>query len=90
MCPYRSIARVGTVCGVYFKPHVLRRTFINLSRTIDVQATEVETLLNHAPGFESASVYDTAVGEERLRPVMQAITNAICVHAQVRKRFVLK
>ena len=84
--PYKSFKYVSGLSGVRCRPHTLRRTFINLATIEEVMAGPDirKALLNHVEGVHDGH-YET-IDEDRLRRVMQAITDQFFKHAGVRRR----
>jgi integrase len=74
--PERSINQVRRVSGIFFKMHMIRRTFINLASHPDVGADEMtlKALVNHVAGDVTYRHYLT-VHTDRIRPVMQKISD---------------
>jgi integrase len=88
--PYKAVKYVSEQSGIRFRPHSLRRTFINLSTIEEVNAPKDVrmVLLNHVEGVHDES-YET-MDEDRLRRVMQAITDQFFLYACVRRRLYAK
>lgn len=75
---YYITAAINKACGVPFKPHGLRRTYINISTHPDIGANElaIKTMLNHTRGDVTHAHYLTP-HIEMLRPIVQGVTNFI-------------
>lgn len=88
--PYKAVKYVSEQSGIRFRPHSLRRTFINLATIEEVNAPKDVrmALLNHVEGVHDEN-YET-MDEDRLRRVMQAITDQFFSHAGVRRRLYAK
>lgn len=75
---YYVTRAINKACGVPFKPHGLRRTYINISTHPDIGANElaIKTMLNHTRGDVTHAHYLTP-HIEMLRPIVQGVTNFV-------------
>lgn len=81
---YRAAKLVTKETGIVFTPHTLRRTFVSLATHPDVGADELEIkgILNHATTSVTWRHY-LRPNPERLRPVIQAVTDLVLREAGV-------
>ena len=74
--PKNQIKRIRKISGVYFNLHDLRRTFITVAESLDINAYALKKLLNHKDQRDVTSGY-IIIDMERLRKPMNKITNYI-------------
>ncbi len=71
-----QIKRVRKTSGIYFSLHDLRRTFITIAESLDINTYALKRLLNHKNQRDVTIGY-IVQSTERLREPMQKITNYI-------------
>ena len=74
--PKKQVERVRKLSSVYFNLHDLRRTFITIAESLDINSYALKQLLNHKDSRDVTSGY-IVIEMERLREPMNKITNYI-------------
>ncbi|MEO1945357.1 MAG: integrase arm-type DNA-binding domain-containing protein [Candidatus Thioglobus sp.] len=74
--PKNQVKRVRKISGVYFNLHDLRRTFITIAESLDINTYALKQLLNHKDQRDVTGGY-IIIDMERLREPMNKITNYI-------------
>jgi integrase len=74
--------RVVAAAGITFSLHDLRRTYITIAESIDIQAYALKRLMNHRAAADVTGGY-IVIGAERLRRPVQQITETILRLADV-------
>lgn len=74
--PKKQVKRVRELSGVYFNLHDLRRTFITIAESLDINTYALKRLLNHKDQRDVTGGY-IITHMERLREPMNKITNYI-------------
>jgi len=74
--PKKQVEKVRKLSGVYFNLHDLRRTFITIAESLDINSYALKQLLNHKDSRDVTSGY-IVIEMERLREPMNKITNYI-------------
>lgn len=72
--PKKQIKRVVDLCGIEFSSHDLRRTFLSVAESIDINYYTLKRLVNHKTDGDVTSGYIT-LDLERIRKPMQSITD---------------
>jgi integrase len=81
--PKRQIKNVIKASGVKFMLHDLRRTFITIAESLDVNHYTLKKLVNHKIGNDVTGGYIVST-VERLREPMQKITDYVLEQAGIR------
>ncbi len=79
--PKKQLDKVRKISGVYFNLHDLRRTFITIAESIDINTYALKKLLNHKDQRDVTGGY-IITDMERLREPMNKITNYILEQVQ--------
>jgi len=74
--PKNQVKRVRRISGVYFNLHDLRRTFITIAESLDINTYALKQLLNHKDQRDVTGGY-IIIDMERLREPMNKITDYI-------------
>lgn len=74
--PKKQLDKVRRISGVYFNLHDLRRTFITIAESLDINTYALKKLLNHKDQRDVTGGY-IITDMERLREPMNKITNYI-------------
>ncbi len=74
--PKKQLDKVRKISGVYFNLHDLRRTFITIAESLDINTYALKRLLNHKDQRDVTGGY-IITDMERLREPMNKITNYI-------------
>ena len=74
--PKKQLDKVRKLSGVYFNLHDLRRTFITIAESLDINTYALKRLLNHKDQRDVTGGY-IITDMERLREPMDKITNYI-------------
>ena len=74
--PKKQVERVRKLSGVYFNLHDLRRTFITIAESLDINTYALKRLLNHKDQRDVTGGY-IITHMKRLREPMDKITNYI-------------
>ncbi|MBT7556666.1 integrase family protein [Candidatus Woesearchaeota archaeon] len=74
--PKKQVERVRKLSGVYFNLHDLRRTFITIAESLDINTYALKRLLNHKDQRDVTGGY-IITDMERLRVPMNKIANYI-------------
>ena len=74
--PKKQLEKVRKISGVYFNLHDLRRTFITIAESLDINTYALKQLLNHKDQRDVTGGY-IITDMERLRKPMNKITNYI-------------
>ena len=74
--PKKQLDKVRKISGVYFNLHDLRRTFITIAESLDINSYALKRLLNHKDQRDVTGGY-IITDMERLREPMNKITNYI-------------
>jgi integrase len=74
--PKNQVKRVRKISGVYFNLHDLRRTFITIAESLDINTYALKQLLNHKDQRDVTGGY-IIIDMERLREPMNKITDYI-------------
>lgn len=74
--PKKQLDKVRKLSGVYFNLHDLRRTFITIAESLDINTYALKRLLNHKDRRDVTGGY-IITDMERLRDPMNKITNYI-------------
>ena len=74
--PKNQVKRVRKISGVYFTLHDLRRTFITIAESLDINTYSLKRLLNHKDQRDVTGGY-IITDMERLRKPMNKITDYI-------------
>ena len=74
--PKKQLDKVRKISGVYFNLHDLRRTFITIAESLDINTYALKQLLNHKDQRDVTGGY-IITDMERLREPMNKITNYI-------------
>ena len=74
--PKKQVKRVRKISGVYFNLHDLRRTFITIAESLDINTYALKRLINHKDQRDVTSGY-IITDMERLREPMNKISNYI-------------
>ena len=74
--PKKQLDKVRKISGVYFNLHDLRRTFITIAESLDINTYALKQLLNHKDQRDVTSGY-IITDMERLREPMNKITDYI-------------
>ena len=76
--PKKQVAKVRTISGLYFNIHDLRRTFITIAESLDIQAYTLKRLIYHKDSRDvTATSYLIMDDIERLRKPMEKISKHI-------------
>lgn len=76
--PKKQVAKVRVISGLYFNIHDLRRTFITIAESLDIQAYTLKRLINHKDSRDvTATSYLIMDDIGRLRKPMEKISNYI-------------
>lgn len=76
--PKKQVAKVRIISGLYFNIHDLRRTFITIAESLDIQAYTLKRLINHKDSRDvTATSYLIMDDIGRLRKPMEKISNYI-------------
>ncbi len=74
--PKKQLDKVRKISGVYFNLHDLRRTFITIAESLDINTYALKQLLNHKDQRDVTGGY-IITDMERLRKPMNKITDCI-------------
>ncbi len=74
--PKKQLDKVRKISGVYFNLHDLRRTFITIAESLDINTYALKQLLNHKDQRDVTGGY-IIMDMERLREPMNRISNYI-------------
>jgi len=74
--PKKQLDKVRKISGVYFNLHDLRRTFITIAESLDINSYALKRLLNHKDQRDVTGGY-IITDMERLREPLNKITNYI-------------
>jgi len=74
--PKKQLDKVRKISGVYFNLHDLRRTFITIAESLDINTYALKQLLNHKDQRDVTGGY-IIIDMERLREPMNKITDYI-------------
>ena len=74
--PKKQLEKVRKISGVYFNLHDLRRTFITIAESLNINTYALKQLLNHKDQRDVTGGY-IIIDMERLREPMNKITNYI-------------
>lgn len=74
--PKKQLAKVRKISGLNFNIHDLRRTFITIAESLDIQDYTLKRLMNHKDKRDVTAGY-IVIGVQRLRKPMEKITNYI-------------
>jgi integrase len=72
----KQLEKVRKISGVYFNLHDLRRTFITIAESLDINTYALKKLLNHKDQRDVTGGY-IITDMERLREPMNKITDHI-------------
>lgn len=77
-CPYSAVAHVVKSTGIFFRPHSLRRTYVNLMTHPAIRADEsqIKTLVNHTANDPTYQYY-ASIHPESLRLATQRATDLV-------------